>query len=137
MGKHVTTIVEARTPQTADTRKITLLDRIGGPAIVHLIVDRLIDAVTNDPDLRKPLAGIDIDQLHLAQMRFFIEAFGGSASSHRDATLARVDGESLVRIVIHLHDVLDSVGLPQPLAEQLMLAVAAKVLADGRPASAN
>ena len=46
----------------------------------------------------------------------------------------RVDGEALVRVVIHLHDVIDSLGVPEPLAEQLMLAAAAKVLADGQPA---
>ena len=137
MGKQIMTVAENHTPRTADTSRISLLDRIGGPVAVDLIVDRLIDALTNDPHVASCLEGVDLGRLRRAQMHFFVEAFGGAGSSPWTPTPVRVDGEALVRVVIHLHDVIDSLGVPEPLAEQLMLAVAAKVLADGQPAASS
>ena len=137
MGKQTLTAAEHYAPPTADTTRISLLDRIGGPVAVDLIVDRLIDALTNDPHVASCLEGVDVGRLRRAQMHFFIEAFGGPAKSHGTPVPARVDGEALVRVVIHLQDVIEGLGVPEPLAEQLMLAVAAKVLADGQPAASS
>ena len=137
MGKQTLTAAERYTPPTADTTRISLLDRIGGPVAVDLIVDRLIDELTNDPHVASCLEGVDVGRLRRAQMHFFIEAFGGAANRPWTPTPVRVDGEALVRVVIHLQDVIDSLGVPEPLAEQLLLAVAAKVLADGQPAASS
>ena len=73
-------------------------------------------------------------RLRRTQTRFFTEAFGGvGAAGPDESSVMRVDSEGLVRVVIHLQDALESLGLPEPLADQLLLAVAAKVLADGQP----
>ena len=134
MIKQAIAVAEIDTPRPPKTAKFSLLDRIGGPRAVHLIVDRLIDSLTSDPYVASRLEGIDVHRLRRAQRRFFVEAFSGASGPPAPA-LARVDGEALVRIVIHLHDVLDSFGLPAPLAEQLLLAVAARVLAAGESSS--
>jgi hypothetical protein len=123
---------------SAATTKLSLLDRIGGPSTVHLIVDCLIEALTNDPYLAPRLAGLDMAQLRRAQTLFFHDAFGGrGAAEPPEPSVVPVDSEGLVRVIIHLQDVLESFGLPEPLVDQLLLAVAAKVLANGqrRPTS--
>src|SRR5262245_7785659 len=106
------------------TTKLTLLDRIGGPSTVHLIVDCLIEALTSDPYLAPRLAGLDLARLQRTQTRFFHEAFGGRGSAEPvEPSVLAVDSEGLVRVVIHLQDVLESLGLPEPLVDQLLLAV--------------
>jgi len=122
----------------AATTKLSLLDRIGGTSAVHLIVDRLIEALTRDPYLAPRVASVDLAQLRRAQTRFFHEAFGGRRAPGRaEPPVVPTDGEGVVRVVIHLQDVVESLGLPEPLVDQLLLAVAAEVLADGqrRPTS--
>ena len=135
MVKHALAVAER---DTAATTKLSLLDRIGGASAVHLIVDRLIEALTRDPYLAPHVASVDLAQLRRAQTRFFHEAFGGRGSAEPvEPSLLAVDSEGLVRVVIHLQDVLESLGLPEPLVDQLLLAVAGKVLANGerRPTS--
>ena len=122
------TLALAHAPD-ADTTKLTLLDRIGGRPAVQLLVERLMEAVTSDPFLAPRFAGLDLMRVRRAQTRFFEAAFGGDdAGGGPDAAVIRVDGEALVRIAVHLHDALDSLGFPAPLGEQLLLAVAAQVL---------
>lgn len=131
------TVALAHAPD-ADTTKLTLLDRIGGPPAVRLLVERLMEAITSDPFLARRVEGLDLMRLRRAQTWFFEAAFGGGDSpGGADAAVIRVDGEALVRIVVHLHDALDSLGLPAPLCEQLLLAAAAKVLGDEHRRSAS
>ena len=59
------------------------------------------------------------------------QAFGGE---HADAlapvVMVRLTGEQFDRFVLHLSESLASLGLPRPVTEQLMLAAAARALAD-------
>ena len=56
-----------------------LLARIGGPAVVGVLVDTLYDHIENDAALR-PLFGRDLTGGRWAQKRFFVEWFGGGGT---------------------------------------------------------
>jgi truncated hemoglobin YjbI len=116
------------TPRAAsEAPSLTLLERIGGGTEVCHIVDELIARVRRDPHLAARFVELDQARLRTAQAVFFTEAFtGGSPSNAR--SLIQLDEESFVRVVIHLHDTLESLELSPALTEQLFLSVMSRAL---------
>jgi truncated hemoglobin YjbI len=108
-----------------------LLDSVGGPSGVERMVEGLLQRVLSDRELASAFARVDMARLVAAQVRFLAQAFGGE---HADAlapvVMVRLTGEQFDRFVLHLSESLASLGLPRPVTEQLMLAAAARALAD-------
>ena len=121
-----------------DSRQPALLDALGGESSVQRIVDRLAARLLDDPLLATALAGVDVAQLKRTQARFFTEAF--DAVRVHDPPMpftVRVTGEQFTRVVLHVQQTLESLGLPEDRTEQLMLAVLARAVSSEttRPAS--
>ena len=122
---------EVSTDANVDHRSGSLLDSAGGPPGVEQMVEGLLQRVLSDRVLASAFARVDRARLVAAQVRFFAQAFGGE---HADAlapvVIVRLTGEQFDRFVLHLWESLASLGLPQPVTEQLALAAAARALAD-------
>ena len=118
----------------ADNAWPTLLDVLDGAAGVQRIVDGLVHRLLRDPLLAPALEGVDVGRLKDVQARFFIEAFG-AVRVHEPLTplTVRVTGEQFTRVVLHVHETLVSLGLPETFTEQLMLAVLARGLVGDDP----
>ena len=112
----------------------TLLDLLGGQSAVERIVERLLARLLHDPLLSGAFNGVDLPLLKRAQSRFFAEAFGAVPAHEPLGPLAvRVSGEQMTRVVVHVHDTLVSLRLPEAFTEQLMLAVLAHGLTGDDP----
>lgn len=122
---------DERWTDAIDHRRGTLLHSVGGPSGVGRIVEGLLQRVENDRVLATAFAGVDRDRLVTEQVRLLADAFGGE---HADALApvarVRLTGEQFVRFVLHLAESFASLGLPQPVTDQLMLALAARSVAD-------
>ena len=112
---------------TSEAPSLTLLERIGGGTAVCHIVDELIARVRRDPHLVARFVELDQARLRTAQAVFFTEAFTGRSPSNA-RSLIQLDEESFVRVVIHLHDTLESLELSPALTEQLFLSVMSRAL---------
>jgi truncated hemoglobin YjbI len=116
------------TPRAAaEAASLTLLERIGGRTAVCHILDELIARVRRDPHLAARFVELDQAPLRTAQAVFFTEAFTGRSPSNA-RPLVQLDEESFVRVVIHLHDTLESLELSPALTEQLFLSVMSRAL---------
>jgi truncated hemoglobin YjbI len=95
------------------------------------MVEGLLQRVLSDRVLASAFAREDMTPLVAAQVRFFAQSFGGE---HADAlvpvAMVRLTGEQFDRFVLHLSESFASLGLPQPVTEQRILAAAARTLAD-------
>ena len=121
-----------------DIRRPTLLDALGSESSVQRIVDRLAARLLDDPLLAPTLAGVDVAQLKRTQARFFTEAFDAVRVHEPLAPVTvRATGEQFTRVVLHVQQTLESLGLPEALTEQLMLAVLGRAVSSEttRPAS--
>ena len=101
----------------------SLLEQIGGRPAVERLVDRFVHRTLNDRQLAPQFAGIDVVALRQSQLAFFCEAFGGATRLDWSAPAVDLDGEAFGRVVLHLYDVLVSLGLPERLTERLALAL--------------
>jgi truncated hemoglobin YjbI len=106
----------------------TLLDQLGGRPGVQRIVDRFVAKILTDNELAARFAGVGMATLETSLAAFLIEAFGGGAASTVNQGLVRLDGEQFVRVLVHLYDALADRGLSKPLTEQLVLALASRIL---------
>ena len=64
----------------------------------------------------------------MSPKKFFIETFGGPAPSGSSHELVRLDGDQFAAVLLHIYDVLVSLGLPESLKERLILAVLSRVV---------
>jgi truncated hemoglobin YjbI len=122
--------------QTAGAEPVwpTLLDVAGGAPGVQRIVDRLVRRLLRDPLIAPSLDGVDLIRLKRAQARFFTDAFGAVRVHEPLTPLAvRVSGEQFTRVMLHVHQTIVSLDLPETLTEQLMLAILAEGLVGDDP----
>jgi truncated hemoglobin YjbI len=112
----------------------TLLDVAGGAPGVQRIVDRLVRRLLRDPLIAPSLDDVDLIRLKRAQARFFTDAFS-AVRVHEPLTplSVRVSGEQFTRVMLHVHQTIVSLDLPETLTEQLMLAVLARGLVGDDP----
>jgi len=129
----VTTLEEPRGVSLFDAPSLPLIDRIGGLPVVAWIADRFVERILDDPELAMQFATVDVAALKASHEAFFIEAFGGHAAAQWNGSRVLLDGEQLARMVLHLNDTLDSLGLTPPVVEQIFYAVVARAMAGAQP----
>lgn len=127
--------VAAAQPPGADKVWPTLLDAVGGASGIQRIVDRLVRRLQRDPLIAPSLDGVDMIRLKRAQTRFFTDAFS-AVRVHEPLTplTVRVSGEQFTRVVLHIHQTIVSLELPETVTEQVMLAVLARGVMGDDPA---
>jgi truncated hemoglobin YjbI len=109
---------------TAHTETESLFERMEGRAGVARLVDRFYARLWSDEVLAPWLAEVDPATLKPAQIGFFVEALGGGAYTETEAG-PRLDLEQapLLRAALHLYDAVMSLGLPDHVADEVLLAI--------------
>jgi truncated hemoglobin YjbI len=105
----------------------SLFDRIGGLPRVRQIVDHLCNALSADAQLAETFRDIDMAWLNERQTGFLTQALGGSmTAAPKDLAGEPLDlrAEPFSRVLTHLLEALVSVRLPDPLLEDVLVAVA-------------
>ena len=119
-------------PAPAQGGSLSLLERMGGIRRVYYLVDRFVHELRSNREVAVVLRNIDLTAFKKAQVAFFAEAFGGYVPDMgEDARSAHVtlEAEAFFSVVVLLNAALLSLGLPEDLYEELVLAIASRALA--------
>lgn len=111
------------------TTVATVFERLGGVQAVKAAVDAFYERVLADPDLQPFFVGVNLRWLKGRQNAFFIQALGGPqvykgkdmASAHAGLPIPQ---EHFGQVAGHLVAALASVGVPQPLIDEVVAVVA-------------
>ena len=116
---------------TADEARLSLFDRIGGFPRIEWLVDRFVDQIGSDPELALRWARFDPASMRTGLAAFFAEAFGArpAAPDVESHPLMQLDGEQFLRVALMLYDTIASMGLPEDLHAEVVLAVVDRALA--------
>jgi hemoglobin len=93
----------------------SLLDKVGGPAVLRAAVAVLYRRAAADPALAGYFAGVDVSRLEAHQRRFLTAALGGPDASTGRSTAAAHTGMGVTdaaydRLVDHALDALADLG---------------------------
>ena len=120
----------------------TLLDRLGGVAIIEVTVDEFYRRVLGDPLLAPMFEGVSLTRVKAHQRRFLAQAFGGPGAyrgrdlgaAHRQLVQRHGLGERHFDAVLgHLDDALAALGVALELRRQaLEVAESARAAVLGR-----
>jgi len=111
------------------TAASTLFERLGGVPAIKAAVDAFYERVLADPGLKPFFVGVNLRWLKGRQNAFFIQALGGPqvykgkdmASAHAGLPITQ---EHFGQVAGHLVAALASVGVPQPLIDEVVAVVA-------------
>ena len=111
-----------------DTATPTLFDQLGGTESIDVAVEEFYRRVLDDPDLRPFFAGVPMRRLRAHQKAFMTMAFGGPQTYRgRDLGQAHahlgIEDHHVDLVAGHLADVLNGLGVPAELVDQVMGAV--------------
>ena len=107
----------------------TLYDQLGGAAAIEATVDQFYERVLADPALKPFFAATNMRWLRKRNIQFFTQALGGPAEyagkGMREAhAKLPIQLEHFNLVAGHLTDTLKALGVPQPLINQVIAAVA-------------
>jgi methyl-accepting chemotaxis protein len=117
------------TATLATVPHVTLFERLGGVPAIKAAVDAFYVRVLADEMLAPHFAGVNMRWLKGRQNAFFIQALGGpQVYRGRDMKTAHahlaITAEDFGRVAGHLTEALTEVGVPQPLIDEVIGAVA-------------
>jgi hemoglobin len=107
----------------------TIYETIGGIPAITAVVDDFYVRVLADPDLAGFFASTDMTRLKTRQVEFFAAALGGpihyTGASMADAHSGRaITSEHFTLVVGHLTSALAAAGVPEPVIDQIVAALA-------------
>ena len=111
---------------------LSLFDRVGGFPRIEWLVDRFVDQIASDPELAPRWARFDPAAMRKGLAAFFTEAFGGRPADpdvEPPNRRMQLDGEQFLRVALMLYDTISSMGLPEDLHAEIVLAVVDRALA--------
>lgn len=111
------------------TDEATIYDAIGGIPAITAVVEDFYARVLADPELSGFFTSTDMTRLKTRQAEFFAEALGGpihyTGASMADAHRGRgIGSEHFTLVVEHLTAALGAAGVPQPVVDQILGALA-------------
>jgi hemoglobin len=97
---------------------MSLYERLGEEQGIRAAVDQFYDRVTGDPELKPYFEGIDMGRLRGHQAKLLIQVTGGPVQyDGRDLATAHagleITGPDFDRVVAHLVDTLENLGVAQ------------------------
>jgi hemoglobin len=101
-----------------EERVMSLYERLGEEQGIRAAVDQFYDRVTGDPELKPYFEGIDMGRLRGHQAKLLIQVTGGPVQyDGRDLATAHagleITGPDFDRVVAHLVDTLENLGVAQ------------------------